>query len=765
MTLSNRTVLTYSDRNTPLAAIATARLAAYPIDLVADPKHSRDAPAVLTLDGSEELEGQTAILRFLARAATVQTMCGSSPLAATRVDQWLDFSCGLTSGAGLEGACGVINYYLSLRTFLVDYCLTVADIACWGQLQGTLQWDKLMLSGNFPHLARWYNFLCELPELQDVAEQYGPKRRKLTPTAAPAEAAKDAGQKGGKATSKAASAAPGDTGSFEIDLPNASEGNVTTRFPPEPSGYLHIGHAKAAMLNQYFAQHYKGRLLLRFDDTNPSKEKDEYVEQILKDVAALGVKYDKLSYTSNFFPQLADCAERLIKLGHLYADDTPVEQMRLERGEGTESACRRRSKEDNLQIWEEMKAGSEVGKKNCLRFRMDMANPNKALRDPTAARCNPTHHWRTGQTYKVYPTYDFACPFVDSIEGVTHALRTSEYRDRQEQYYRILKMCQEAWPGLPDVHLWDFSRLTFVNTLMSKRKLDWFVRNGRVDGWTDPRFPTVQGLYRRGLQLEAMREFILSQGASKNVTLMEWDKIWTINKRIIDPVCPRHTAISDSQRVKLHLTNGPQSPEVISVPKNKKHPPAGIKATTKTQDVWLEQADAAAIKEGEEVTLMDWGNAIVKDIERSASGEVTHLMGELHLEGNFKTTKLKLTWLPVTRDLVPLELHDFDHLLTKKKLEEEDSFEDFINPCSRWTVSAVGDANMRSLQKGDILQLERKGYFRVDVPLLKPTSPIILFAIPDGRVRSQQSSSPVPACSAADTHFASVTLYPALSTH
>ncbi|KAK9867379.1 hypothetical protein WJX84_011083 [Apatococcus fuscideae] len=686
MPLANRTVLTYCERSVPLAAIAAARLAAYPIDLVADPKHARDAPALLSLSGSEELEGQTSILRFLARAASTQAMYGNSPLSSTRVDQWLEFSSVLVSGAGLESACAVINDYLSLRTFLVDYSVTAADVACWGQLQGTTQWDKLKLSGSFPHLARWYDFLCSLPELQDVAEQYGPKRRKTT--AGPAEAAKEAEKKGGKASaaSKAAAAAPGDTGSFEIDLPNASEGKVTTRFPPEPSGYLHIGHAKAAMLNQYFAEHYKGRLLLRFDDTNPSKEKDEYVEQILKDVAAMGVKYDKLSYTSDFFPQMTDCADRLIKLGHLYADDTPVERMREERMEGTESACRYRTKDENLEIWKEMQAGSEVGKKNCLRFRMDMSNPNKALRDPTAARCNPTHHWRTGHTYKVYPTYDFACPFVDAMEGVTHALRTSEYRDRQEQYYRVLKMCQEAWPGLPDVHLWDFSRLTFVNTLMSKRKLDWFVKTGRVEGWTDPRFPTVQGLYRRGLQLDAMREFILSQGASKNVTLMEWDKIWTINKKIIDPVCPRHTAISDLQRVNLHLTNGPQSPEVISVPKNKKHPPAGLKATTQSQDIWLEQADAAAVKEGEEVTLMDWGNCIIRRIETGASGEITGLTGELHLEGNFKTTKLKLTWLPVTRDLVPLELHDFDHLLTKKKLEEDDSFEDFINPCSRWTI-------------------------------------------------------------------------------
>lgn len=174
-----------------------------------------------------------------------------------------------------------------------------------------------------------------------------------------------------------------------------------------------------------------------------------------------------------------------------------------------------------------------------------------------------------------YPTYDFACPFVDAYEGVTHALRTSEYSDREAQFYWILKLQQQVWPELPDVVIWDYARLSFVYTVLSKRKLTWFVQNGVVKGWDDPRMPTVQGILRRGLKLEALREFMLTQGASKNITLQEWDKIWTINKKMIDPVCPRHTAVETVAKVPVTLAGAPE--EAVEVPKHAKYPPAGMK--------------------------------------------------------------------------------------------------------------------------------------------------------------------------------------------
>ncbi|PHT62224.1 putative glutamate--tRNA ligase, cytoplasmic [Capsicum annuum] len=423
-----------------------------------------------------------------------------------------------------------------------------------------------------------------------------------------------------------------------------------------------------------------------------------------------------------------EMAEKLIREGKAYVDDTPREQMQKERKEGIESRCRNNNIEENLKLWKEMIAGSERGTMCCVRGKLDMQDPNKSVRDPVYYRCNQTPHHRIGAKYKVYPTYDFACPFVDAFEGITHALRSSEYHDRNDQYYWI-----QTDMGFKKVHIYEFSRLNLVYTLLSKRKLLWFVQNGLVEGWDDPRFPTVQGIVRRGLKIEALIQFILEQGASKNLNLMEWDKLWATNKKIIDPVCPRHTAVIEERRVLLTLSNGPDDPFVRIIPKHKKYAGAGEKATTYTKRIWIDYDDAVSISVNEEVTLMDWGNAIVKEIQKDQEGNVTNLSGILHLEGSVKTTKLKLTWLPESDELVKLSLVDFDYLITKKKLEEDENFVDVVNPCTKKETPALGDSNMRNLKRGDVLQLERKGYFRCDVPFSRPQEPIILFAIPDGK--------------------------------
>ena len=345
----------------------------------------------------------------------------------------------------------------------------------------------------YPNIVRWYNcILAQYPALADVLPRHG-TGKPVAPEAT-------------KAGVVSAEAKEKSDGALEVDLPGAEMGKVCTRFPPEPSGYLHIGHAKAALLNQYFAQKYKGRLIIRFDDTNPSKEKEEFVESILQDLDTLGVKGDVITYTSDYFPQLMEMCEKLIKEGKAYVDDTEREQMQIERKALIESKCRNQTVEENLKLWKEMVAGTARGVQCCVRGKLDMSNVNASLRDPVYYRCNPTPHHRVGSKYKVYPTYDFACPFVDSIEGVTHALRSSEYHDRNDQYYRVLEDMQ-----LRRVHVWDFSRLNFVYTLLSKRKLQWFVDNGKVEGWHDPRFPTVRGITRRGLTIEALKQFILSQ--------------------------------------------------------------------------------------------------------------------------------------------------------------------------------------------------------------------------------------------------------------
>lgn len=302
------------------------------------------------------------------------------------MDELVDFAAAqLLTGSGLEGACASLDSFLSTRTLLVGHTLTLADVACWGQLQASTQWTKLRPT--FPHLSRWYDFVAATPAMQQMVQQHAPQRK--TPASGTAAAASTANGK------------PQTGGGYDIDLPGAVHGKVVTRFPPEPSGYLHIGHAKAALLNQEIAARFNGRLLVRFDDTNPSKEKDEFVDSIIADIKRLGLKFETITYTSDYFPQLMECAERLIKAGHIYADDTPVDKMREERMAGTPSARRDCTVEENLAAWEEMKKGSEVGRLYCLRLKLDHTAGNTALRDPTAFRCNEISHWRTGDTYKV----------------------------------------------------------------------------------------------------------------------------------------------------------------------------------------------------------------------------------------------------------------------------------------------------------------------------------------------------------------------------
>lgn len=678
---------------------------------------------------STTLTGASTILRYLARASHEQAgvvaplppLFGRDALEAAQVDAWIDRAGALVPGLGLEPLAEAVSVYLAPRTFLVGRALTLADVAVWGALEATLQWDKLRkANAKLAHLGRWFDHVGATPALRAVSEALGPRRRFSTP----------------KNGELGAAAGGGATGSFDIGLQGAEMGRVVTRFPPEPSGYLHIGHAKAALLNQHIADLYRGRMLVRFDDTNPSKERDEYTQSIIADMGRLGLRYERITYTSDYFEELAECARRMIASGALYADDTPVERMREERMAGTPSARRDRPAAETAAIFAEMLAGSAEGARHCLRVRLDMSAPNKALRDPVVYRCNAQPHWRTGERYKCYPTYDFACPFVDALEGVTHALRTSEYKDREAQFYRILELQQAVWPGLPQVVIWDYARLAFIFTVLSKRKLTWFVEHGLVDGWDDPRMPTVQGIMRRGLKIEALREFILGQGASKNMTYQEWDKIWTINKKLIDPVCPRHTAVDATERVPVVLTNGPTSLETVTVPRHAKHPPAGTKTQQRTARIWWDLADAQSVAEGEEVTLMGWGNAIVRQIVRDERDAIVELRAELHLEGDFKKTKLKLTWLADTPDLVPLELHHFGYLITKKRLEEDDVFEDCVNRNSRTVAAALGDCNMARLDKGDVVQLERRGYYIVDATPATGADRVVLFNIPDGRTKN-----------------------------
>ncbi|KAK9456992.1 tRNA synthetases class I, catalytic domain-containing protein [Dipodascopsis uninucleata] len=532
-----------------------------------------------------------------------------------------------------------------------------------------------------------------------------------------ASAPKNGSGKGGKQAPKA---------NYNINLKNAEDGKVVTRFPPEPSGYLHIGHAKAALLNQYFAQEYHGKLIIRFDDTNPSKEKLEFQDSILEDLELLGIKGDVITYSSDYFQLLYDYCIQMIKEEKAYADDTPVEQMRHERTEGIASQRRDRTVEENLKIFQEMTEGTEEGLKNCIRAKISYTTPNKAMRDPVIYRCNLTPHLRTGTKWKVYPTYDFCCPIVDSIEGITHALRTNEYRDRNAQYEWVLKALD-----LRKVYIWDFSRINFVRTLLSKRKLQWFVDQKLVSGWDDPRFPTVRGVRRRGMTVEGLRNFILGQGPSKNILNLDWSLIWATNKKIIDPIAPRHTAVVTANVVPVTLSNGPAEPYSEEKPKHKKNSAIGTKKVLYSSHIYVDQEDAQTFKDDEELTLMDWGNAIIKKIYKDGD-IVTSIDAELHLEGDFRKTEKKITWLANTPEATPIDLVDFDYLITKDKLAEDDKVEDFVNKNTEFHTAGLGDLNVRDMKEGDIIQFERKGYYRLDKPYSE-NSPAIFFTIPDGK--------------------------------
>ncbi|XP_059648352.1 glutamate--tRNA ligase, cytoplasmic [Cornus florida] len=724
--------LSFPAGSPPLPVIIAAKIAG--VSLSIDATLTSGSPPTFHFSDGRELCGTNELLRYLGESAIIPNFNGRDALESGQIDKWLQYAPILALGSEFEGACTYLDKHLLKCTFLVGHNLSIADIAIWSGLAVTgKRWESLRKSKKYQNLVRWFNSISVEYHgvLDEITSTYVGKRgvgKPITPEV------KEKEQQGVNNHSKNVSGDVNEKGkaggrsAFEVDLPGAEVGKVMLRFAPEPSGYLHIGHSKAALLNQYFAQRYQGQVIVRFDDTNPAKESSEFVDNLLKDIETLGINYVKVTYTSDYFPVLMKMAEKLILEGKAYVDDTPREQMQKERMDGIESKCRNNSPEENMKLWKEMIAGSERGLLCCLRGKLDMQDPNKSLRDPVYYRCNPIPHHRIGSKYKIYPTYDFACPFVDAEEGITHALRSSEYHDRNAQYYRI----QEEM-GVRNVSIYEFSRLNMVYTLLSKRKLLWFVQNGKVDGWDDARFPTVQGIVRRGLKIEALVQFILEQGASKNLNLMEWDKLWTINKKIIDPVCPRHTAVVEERRVLLTLDDGPEKPFVRIIPRHKKYEGAGEKATTYTKSIWIDHADAASVSVDEEITLMDWGNAIIKEIKKDQDGNITHLAGVLHLEGSVKTTKLKLTWLPETSELVNLSLVEFDYLITKKKLEEDEDFIDVLNPCTKKETAALGDSNMRNLQRGDILQLERKGYFRCDVPFVRSSKPIVLYAIPDGR--------------------------------
>jgi len=337
-----------------------------------------------------------------------------------------------------------------------------------------------------------------------------------------------------------------------------------------------------------------------------------------------------------------------------------------------------------------------------------MLNKNKCMRDPVFYRVNTkVEHHRTGWKYKAYPTYDFACPVVDSMEGVTHCLRTNEYSDRIEMYKWVINAT-----GMRDVHIYEFSRLNFVNTCLSKRKLQWFVDTKRVEGWEDPRFPTLRGILRRGVQVDTLIEFMLEQGPSKAGNLQEWDKLWAINKKYIDGKAARYTAISKEKICTIELTNLTDELTAHMVPIHPQKPQLGNRVQFRNNLLYLEYEDASTLVKDEKITLMKWANAKITSIEPSGDGLA--LKGILMEEDkDFKNTK-KINWLPKCPHLSEVDLAEYDHLINVKTIEENVDFMTVLNKNPRFATHTWADPNIKNLQKGDLVQFERRGYFIID---------------------------------------------------
>ncbi|XP_062303678.1 bifunctional glutamate/proline--tRNA ligase isoform X2 [Osmerus eperlanus] len=729
--------LTVNSSNPPIGALLTA-------------EHVKGIMNVSVTEGKEtklhisdlvQFSDANSIMRYLARAAPSMGLYGSNVMEHTEVDHWLEFGASRVCGqSSLAVALAELDKALALRTFLVGHSLTLADLSVWASLKGNAEWQSQVKS--FSHVRRWFYFLGSQEPFSSVGNKWASSK---LPTCCSSEEREK----------------KQDLGKF-VELPGAEMGKVVVRFPPEASGYLHIGHAKAALLNQHYQVTFKGKLIMRFDDTNPEKEKEDFEKVILEDVSQLQIKPDQFTYTSDHFPKIQNMAEKLLKEGKAYIDDTPPEQMKQEREQRVESKHRSNSVEQNLKMWEEMKAGTEYGQRCCMRAKIDMSSNNGCMRDPTLYRCKNTPHPRTGSTYRVYPTYDFACPIVDSVEGVTHALRTTEYHDRDDQFYWMIEAL-----GIRKPYIWEYARLNLNNTVLSKRKLTWFVDQGYVDGWDDPRFPTVRGVLRRGMTVEGLKQFIAAQGGSRSVVNMEWDKIWAFNKKVIDPVAPRYTALSGSYVVPVSIPEAQE--EMKEVAKHPKNTEVGMKEVWYGPRVLVEGADAETFHEGETVTFINWGNIVITKIHKDASAKVSSMEARLDLENRDYKKTTKITWLAEAdrAPLLPTVCVNYQHLITKPVLGKDDDFKAYINHQSKLEEKMLGDPCLKSLKKGDIIQLQRRGFYICDQPYEQVSphsckeSPCVLFYIPDGhtkemptagskdKTKGQVSSTPVSKSKAA----------------
>ena len=515
----------------------------------------------------------------------------------------------------------------------------------------------------------------------------------------------------------------------EIAEGKYSYGEIMTRFPPEPNGYIHIGHVKALYINFSTAEKYGGKCNLRFDDTNPAKEDVEYVEAIKDDIRWLGFNWDKCCYGSSYFDTCYELAVKLIRDKKAYVCDLDKDQMREYRGTLTEpgknSPWRERSVEENLDLFERMKNGEFEDGTHTLRAKIDMASPNLNMRDPAIYRIKHISHHQTGDKWCIYPMYDFAHPIQDAIEGITHSLCSLEYEAHRPLYNWVVKNC--GFEHKP--RQIEFARLNLTHTVMSKRWLRSLVENGLVDGWDDPRMPTLCGLRRRGYTPEAIKEFLNRAGVAKTDSLIDYALLEYCIREQLNRTALRRIAVLDP--VKVVIDNYPEDKtEYFEVPNHPGDAERGVRRIPFTKEIWIDRADFAAVpppkffrmKPEGEVRLM--GAYIVKctSFETDSDGNVTLIHCTADIEsGNGNPTdgrKVKGTIHWVSADNCDdITVNLYDHLFTIENtgdIPEGKTFADYINPDSVKTLTGVKAEKALEGSDDTHFQFVRTGYFVKD---------------------------------------------------
>ena len=513
---------------------------------------------------------------------------------------------------------------------------------------------------------------------------------------------------------------------------------VHTRFPPEPNGYLHIGHAKSICINFGLAQEYGGLCNLRFDDTNPVKEDTEYVDSIREDVHWLGGEWDDREYyASNYFDQLDAFAEQLIRDGKAYVDSQSAEEIRASRGTltqpGTESPYRNRSIEENLDLFHRMRGGEFADGEHVLRAKIDMASPNVVMRDPTLYRIRHAEHHRTGDKWCVYPMYDFTHCLSDSLEGITHSICTLEFVNNRELYDWVLDALNVYHPQQIE-----FARLGLTYTVLSKRKLIQLVKGGFVRGWDDPRMPTICGMRRRGYTPEAIRDFCSRIGVARAENLVEYSLLEFCVREHLNAIAPRTMAVLDP--IKVVIENYPEGQvEWFDMPFSQDGSVEGSRKVPFSRELYIERDDFREdppkkfhrLFPGSEVRLRYAYYVTCKDVIKDADGNIVELRCTYDPESKGGATpdgrKIKGTihWVSVPH-AVSAEVRLYEHLFTSPtpgNTPEGVEFTDLLNPDSMRVVTAQVEPALAEFPAGSRVQFERLGYFCVD-PDSKPGAPV-----------------------------------------